>query len=79
MRVHLLDARRVVAGHVDQVVDQPSSGPPPPPVRPTVTRPRALATRRASTTLGERPDVLMPMATSPGRPCASTCRRKTAS
>ena len=55
-----------------------ASGPPPLPVRPTVKRPRSRATRTPSSTFGERPEVLIASATSPGRPWASTCRAKTA-
>ena len=79
MRVDLLDALGVgVRARRSGGGRAPRSSPPPSPVRPTVTRPRSRAARRASTTFGERPEVLMPRATSPGRPWASTCRRKTA-
>src|SRR5262249_54192680 len=56
-----------------------ASRPRPWPVRPTVRRLRARAARTAASTFGDRPDVLIATATSPGRPSASTCRRKTVS
>ncbi len=54
-------------------------GPPSPPISPVVASFPARASRSAARTLGLRPDVEMPTATSPGRPSPCTWRLKTAS
>ncbi len=53
--------------------------PPVPPVRPTVSAPRALASSMATLTFCEFPLVERPMTASPSRTKAATCLRKTSS
>ncbi len=52
---------------------------PPVPVKPMVTTPRSRAASSAAVILGERPDVVMPMNTSPFWPSPRTWRSNTSS
>src|SRR3989304_6280426 len=86
--MHFLHARRRRRRHIhlnrrgasDPPQRAPAAGrppPPPPPVSAIVCKPAARAASSAASTLGDPPLVLMPNATSPGRPRASTCRTNT--
>src|SRR5436309_15971392 len=67
----------VVDGTRMRWLQRPRIAPSLPPTNPTVTRRFARAARRASRMLADRPDVVMPTATSPGRPRASIWRART--